>query len=113
MKKPLHLLMGEPLIDALERRVQESGELMLAEGPDTDNRKRQIIELAQRAGLGEFPAPALSLAEQKDIAISFLFHELATGYWVFETVKGIVINNVALLPVPADAYEINTEPATV
>ncbi|MCY7358085.1 MAG: hypothetical protein LH609_11620 [Rudanella sp.] len=112
MKTPLHLLTGKPLIAALERQVQESGELMLVGSPDTDERKQQIIDLAQRAGLGEFLASALSLADKKDIAISFLFYELSNGYWVFETVTGIVINNVALLPLPVDAYEINTEPAT-
>lgn len=95
---------GRVLIRELQRNVEQHGKLTLLEEPPSPQRNGAIINLAKRAGLCEIPAN-IKPEDHKDYAVTFLFYELETGFWVFETPTEIAIHHVALLPVPSGAYE--------
>lgn len=101
-------LCGPALIAWWVKQIVAHGELLVVAGADSPKRKAAILTLAKRVGVGTSGVPVHIEADKEQAvsyAITFLFNALPEGFWLFESGRGLCINNVALLDVPPGAYE--------
>ena len=104
-------LCGPALIAWLVEQVKANGELLVVEGADSPARKAAILALAKRVGKAEIQTHFDAFPQQiESYALPFLFNALPEGFWLFESERGLCINNVALLDVPPEAYQSSMTP---